>query len=397
MTTERVSHRAANFIVVTTIAVVTTLSLDMIVPSLTVISRDLATSYPNAQLTIGVFLFAYAFSQLTVNSVTAVLGEKKALVCALLLYTVGSIVCYLAPSIIVLLVGRVLQALGSAYGPVLARAIVRTQFEGSELKSKLADLATVAAIVPIIAPILGGYLTAVSGWRSNFIVLIVFGIAALLTVQLLFRFQNGQTVNRSRGSLDTLTKLFSDNGFRSGLILLSATYSMIFVYVSLAPRICVEDYHLEPHHFSYLFGMSIILYLLGTRLATVRFLEGKSRWFSLLTLVASTLALTAALSPKYLVIPFEVFVLSACLFNLSAGYFFPLGQSLLLSGQKNISAAASSYGSFVQTVSAALISLLATYLSNRTGAYIAVFACAMLTVGILQHAVASSARWQTKR
>ncbi|GAB4583195.1 MFS transporter [Nocardia sp. IFM 10818] len=389
MTTERVSHRAANFIVVTTIAVVTTLSLDMIVPSLTVISRDLATSYPNAQLTIGVFLFAYAFSQLTVNSVTAVLGEKKALVCALLLYTVGSVVCYLAPGIVVLLIGRVLQALGSAYGPVLARAIVRTQFEGSELKSKLADLATVAAIVPIIAPILGGYLTAVSGWRSNFIVLIVFGIAALLTVQLLFRFQNGQTVSRSRGSLDTLTKLFSDKGFRSGLIILSATYSMIFVYVSLAPRICVEDYHLEPHYFSYLFGLSIVLYLLGTRLATIRFLEAKSRWFSLLTLVASTLALTAALSPKYLVIPFEVFVLSACLFNLSAGYFFPLGQSLLLSGQKNISAAASSYGSFVQTVSAALISLLATYLSNRTGAYIAVFAFAMLTVGILQHAVAS--------
>lgn len=103
------------------LAVTTSLSIDMVVPSLNIISVDIETSYSETQLILSVFVVVYACSLLMVPYVTLRLGEVRALVLALIVFSCGGVVCALAPDLPILLLGRALQAGGAAFGPILAR------------------------------------------------------------------------------------------------------------------------------------------------------------------------------------------------------------------------------------------------------------------------------------
>jgi len=103
------------------------------------------------------------------------------LLAGLAVYATAGTACAFAPSMSLLVAARVVQALGAGSGPVIARAVVRDLYEPERAARVLAAMGTAQALTPILAPIIGGWVHVLAGWRAVFVVLGAFGSAFLLT------------------------------------------------------------------------------------------------------------------------------------------------------------------------------------------------------------------------
>ena len=105
------------------------LSIDMFLPSLPAMAADFGSDVATAQLTVTLFLIAFALAQLVFGPLSDRFGRRRVLIAGLALYALAGLLCYVAPSIHVLVAARMLQALGASSGPVVGRAVVRDLYE----------------------------------------------------------------------------------------------------------------------------------------------------------------------------------------------------------------------------------------------------------------------------
>src|SRR5215470_5129100 len=101
------------------------LSIDMFLPSLPAIATAFAAPPATVQLTVTLFLMAFAASQLVYGPLSDRFGRRWVLIGGLVLYAAAGLVCATAPTVAILIGARVLQALGGGVGPVVGRAVVR--------------------------------------------------------------------------------------------------------------------------------------------------------------------------------------------------------------------------------------------------------------------------------
>jgi len=156
---------------------VTALSIDMSLPEQPTLVDELHVEPDVVQLTLGLFLAGYAAGQLAFGNLSDALGRRTMLLAGLVLFTVAGIACAASPSIEVLLVARVVQGLGAAAAPVVARAMVRDTQPASTGARMLSTIMMVVALAPMLAPLAGSALVEHFGWRAIFMTLAAIGVA----------------------------------------------------------------------------------------------------------------------------------------------------------------------------------------------------------------------------
>ena len=160
-------------------------SIDMYLPAFPDIAKNLHTTVAQVTLSLSSFFIGISVGQLLYGPLLERFGRKKPLYVGLCIYLLASIGCALAASVNALIILRFLQALGGCVGMVAARAMVRDLFEVKENAKIFSTLMLVVAVSPIIAPTLGGYITAVLGWRFVFAMLIVVDLIILAGIYFL--------------------------------------------------------------------------------------------------------------------------------------------------------------------------------------------------------------------
>ena len=158
------------------------LSIDFYLPSLPRIAEELHGTASGAQLTLTACLAGLAAGQLVMGPLSDRFGRRGPLVVGMAAYIVASLLCALAPSMPVLVVLRLLQGLAGAGGIVIARAVVRDLYEGNAAVRFFSLLMLVMGLAPILAPVIGGQLVGVVGWRGLFGVLAGAGVVILAAV-----------------------------------------------------------------------------------------------------------------------------------------------------------------------------------------------------------------------
>ena len=138
------------------------------------------TTYGTVQLVLTVYLFGFAGAQLVYGPLSDRFGRRPVLLVGLLLYITGTLTCLFAPIVEVMIAGRLVQAIGGCSGMIMARAIVRDVYDREGSATTLASVLTAAALGPMVAPLIGGYLQAWFGWQANFMVLLAAGIGILI-------------------------------------------------------------------------------------------------------------------------------------------------------------------------------------------------------------------------
>src|SRR5919199_4936346 len=181
------------------------LSMDLYLPALPSLTRDLGGSASQVQLTLTACLLGLATGQLVVGPMSDFLGRRRPLFVGVAAYSLASLLCAFAPSVPVLVVFRLIQGTAGAAGLVIAQAVVRDVYEGSDMARFLALTMLISGLAPIIGPVLGGQLLHFTSWRGAFVVLAVIGVILLAASALGLPETLRPERRRAGGVRDTLT------------------------------------------------------------------------------------------------------------------------------------------------------------------------------------------------
>lgn len=154
-------------------------AIDIYLPSLPAMVHVLHTSITTMQFSLTAFLIPYACAQFFLGTFSDWYGRRLSLMIGLSFFVVGSLFCAAATGVVSLLCGRALQGIGGGSCSVLSRAILRDVFSGNDLNRIASYFAVVWSLVPLIAPVVGGYLQHLAGFRVIFLLLALIGVLAL--------------------------------------------------------------------------------------------------------------------------------------------------------------------------------------------------------------------------
>ena len=151
---------------------------DQYIPSLPAITKVFNSKEASIQLTLSLFMLGLSISHVFYGPLSDKVGRKPPLMFGVCLSILGSLCCFLAPSVLILIIGRFIQGFGIGCCGSVGRSLVCVFFTDRVL-SKIGSYVGIVSVFdhPVASPVLGGYIQEHFGWRMNFLFLLVFGIA----------------------------------------------------------------------------------------------------------------------------------------------------------------------------------------------------------------------------
>jgi DHA1 family bicyclomycin/chloramphenicol resistance-like MFS transporter len=155
-------------------------AVDMYLPAFAAISGEFDVSAIAVQQTLSAYLFAYAFMMLWHGSLSDALGRRPIILGGLVVYGIASLGCAIAGNIESLWLFRTLQGLAAGSGLVVGRAMIRDRYEGPAAQRLMSQITLFFGIAPAVAPVIGGAVLNISGWRAIFWVMLLLTFALLM-------------------------------------------------------------------------------------------------------------------------------------------------------------------------------------------------------------------------
>ena len=143
------------------------LAIDFYLPSFPTLARVFATDVEHVQLSLAAYFVGLAIGQLAYGPLADRFGRRKPLLVGVLLFSLASLACALAPSLEWLIAARFVQALGGCAGMVVSRAVVRDLCDPIRSAKVFSQLMLVMGLAPILAPLGGGLLLSTLGWPAH--------------------------------------------------------------------------------------------------------------------------------------------------------------------------------------------------------------------------------------
>ncbi len=242
------------------------ISIDMFLPSMPEMADEFGTSEGAVSLAVTLFLFAFAGSQLVYGPASDRWGRRPVLFAGLSLYIVGGLIALFSVSVETLVAGRIVQGLGGGVGPSIASAIIIDVYKRDRALKAMAAMTSVTALAPMLAPILGGFLHDIAGWRSVFVTLVslggvlAIGYALILPETNAFRDPNALRAKRMLGNYKVLwtTPIFAAHALLMGLL-----FSGQLVFISSSSFVFVDDLGVSERLFGFSFGAMAVGIMIG--------------------------------------------------------------------------------------------------------------------------------------
>ncbi len=334
-------------------------AIDMYLPAMPMIAADLGTSIQGMQGSIVAYFIAFGLAQLIYGPWADRSGRKAPLYAGIGVFTIGSILCTLAPTLEWLLVGRFVQGMGGAALMVVPRAIIRDMYTGPSATRLMAAVMMVISVSPMLAPLAGSGVMAVWDWRGIFALLVV---AAVASVTILARFQPETLAVEDRQPLDLgvlrrgAGRLLRDPLFMGLTFLGGFGMASFFVFIASASFVYTGDFGLSPTGFSLAFAVNAIGFFgasqmagpLGMRYGAARVMALASAGFAAFTIALFALALAGGVGLVMCVA--GLFAANACL-----GLIIPTTMVMALDDHGDIAGMASSLGGTLQMLAGGLM------------------------------------------
>jgi DHA1 family bicyclomycin/chloramphenicol resistance-like MFS transporter len=269
----------------------------MYLPALPGIADELSVSSSVAQLTLTGTLAGLALGQLIVGPLSDSLGRRRPLMAGIVLHMVASVICIIAPNIIVLGAARSLQGVGAAAAMVVAIAIVGDLFTDTAAATVMSRLMLVLGVAPVVAPSLGAAVLLKASWHWVFAVLVVLAGLLLLLAALALPETLPQSHRRPlkvKGIFATYGQLLRDKRFVVLVLVAALGMSGLFAYIAGASFVLQGRYGLDQQEFALVFGAGAVA-LIGTTQLNVVLL----RRFTPASIVVWALAAAALLGATF--------------------------------------------------------------------------------------------------
>jgi DHA1 family bicyclomycin/chloramphenicol resistance-like MFS transporter len=232
-------------------------SIDMYLPGFPAIAENLHTTVARVALSLSSFFVGISAGQLLYGPLLDRFGRKKPLYFGLLLYVVSSAGCLAVHSIEQLIILRFVQAIGSCAAAVASVTLVRDLFPVKDSAKVFALLMLVVGVSPMVAPTVGGYVSAAFGWQAVFLMLGAIG--ALLLLATFFwlpdNYKPDLTLSlKPRPILTNFWAVLREPQFTTYAFTGAISFSGLFAYVSGSPLVFMDIFLVDGKVYGWIFA-----------------------------------------------------------------------------------------------------------------------------------------------
>lgn len=269
------------------------ISTDMFLPALNEMVVHYGTTETMMGMTLYLFMFAMAVGILFIGPLSDKYGRRTVLAPCMVMYTVMSIACSVAPTVETLILFRILQAVGSGGALAISFALVRDCFKGPDMSRMLAIMSAAGVLGPVLAPVIGTALIESMGWASTF-----WAPAVVSCICLAIGLMIDPSIPEERytgsitGAVASMKPLLVNGDFRRFTVMMTVPALCILGYVGSSSYIYQEMFGVDRAMYSGFLAAAMILGVIGMSVIS-RFRGRMSNWTVLIVFMvligASTL------------------------------------------------------------------------------------------------------------
>ena len=346
-------------VTLTLLAGISALTMNIFLPSLPGMAAYFGVSYAQMQQSVPLYLALSAALQIVIGPVSDRFGRRPVILWALVVFLIATVGTLLAPNAAVFLAFRMAQAVIAA-GMVLSRAVVRDMVDDDRAASMIGYVTMGMTLVPMIGPVIGGFLDEAFGWKANFGLLLALGLAVLV----LCWADLGETATRRQtGMAQQLRQyrgLIASPRFWGYCLSAAFASGCFFAYLGGAPYVGNVVFGLTSSQIGVLFALTAIGYAGGNFIAgrySIRI--GMNRMVLLGTLITTAgLGLLVVLTLAGLSGPWVFFGLTMAM-GLGNGASLPNANAGILSVRPELAGTASGLGGAITIGGGAALASLA--------------------------------------
>ncbi len=203
-------------------------------PALPDIAMSFQVSNERAAQTLSVYFVAFAGGVALWGWLSDCIGRRPAMMAGLLCYGIGSAMAMMATDFSVLLLARMVAAIGAAAGSVVVQTMLRDSYESTALARIFSVMGAALALSPVLGLVSGGWLVSLYGHTGVFIALVSLAIMLLILTAVVL--PETQPKNIPRVQIATLaSRMVRDGELWKNVMLVALLNTMLFSYYSLAP------------------------------------------------------------------------------------------------------------------------------------------------------------------
>ncbi|KLK88035.1 membrane protein [Methanoculleus sediminis] len=315
------------------------LSTDLYLPALPGMGGYFSVSAALTNLTLILFFLFFSLGLLFWGPLSDRYGRRPILLVGLALYIAASAGCAVSWDIRLLIIFRILQAVGGSAASAVAMAMVKDVYDGRKRESVLALVQSMVVVSPAVAPVLGAFMLPYTSWRGLFVALALIGVASMAGALLLRETIPSRYTGTTAQSVHRLGAVLKNPGFASLLVVFSLVSTASLAFVSASPYIYQDGFGLSEQWYSFYFALNAVgliagpfLYLWLSRHASRRSIVGAG--FAVMVGSGVLVCLFGSLGP----LAFALALFPASLMGSSVR---PAGAFLMLDQQKEDTGSAS--------------------------------------------------------
>jgi DHA1 family bicyclomycin/chloramphenicol resistance-like MFS transporter len=239
-------------------------AIDMYLPALPSIERDLGADTAAVQMSLMAFFMAFGACQMIYGPLSDMFGRKKPLYVGLALFVVASVGCALAPDIGTLIAFRFLQGVGACAAMVIPRAVVRDLHTGPDAAQLMSLLMLVFSVSPILAPLSGSVAVELASWRAIFWAVTIIGLLGLVLVAAALqetRPAEDRLESSVRSALAGYRLLLTDRHFLGLTFIGGFGISGFFSYLATSSFVLIGHFGLTPTLYSLFFSVNAVAFI----------------------------------------------------------------------------------------------------------------------------------------
>ncbi|MCF7529392.1 multidrug effflux MFS transporter [Neisseria lisongii] len=377
-------------------------SVDAYLPAIPEMAATLGSNIHRIEQSLSMFMFGVAFGQVVGGSVSDIKGRKPVALAGLLVYAAAVFGLSLVQNAGQLLSLRAVQAFGAGMTVVIVGALVRDHYEGRKAAQMFALIGIMMMIVPLIAPMMGAALQSLGGWRLIFVFLFVY---ALLLLVLVWRFLPKPAASSPIGAdiisvvAGRFKRVLQTRAALGYLFFQAFSFASMFAFLTESSFVYMNLYGVSPHGYAWVFALNILTMASFNRITAWRLKTGAHpqqilMWGIAVQFTANLLLVLLACfgqPPLWLVVGCVMFSVG------TQGLVGANTQSCFMAYFKNESGSANAVLGVCQSVIAAAMGLLTTWLHNGSLTVMAGMMLSATVCGISLLWLCSREAWRGNR
>ena len=224
------------------------ISMALYTPAMPELVHAFHTNESMIKLTLSLYFGGFACAQLVSGTLSDAYGRRPVTIGFMIIYLIGSLLSAFAPTVEVLIAGRLIQGIGASAGMTVARAIVRDQFTGNKSASIMNLMGMMLAVGPALAPTIGSIALDTLGWQSIFFIMVALSILACLMVAFAMEETTVPDAAKARPGpiLAGYAEILTDLRFVSGSLVISGAVGILYTLASVLPFVLIDRIGLTP-------------------------------------------------------------------------------------------------------------------------------------------------------